>query len=145
MEDYRYRAVSLGLTALAIGRDPAGMQPEPYDPVSRFDKRKLVGSTRGALKRRWAKFFDSLPQEKRTSVVVSSLRDYGVLPKMGRIRPCRLCHGPAGCAECRAGHGPEFSCAFCEPCGTRPKQNRTKHTPCDGSGVLPARKTREVR
>ena len=150
MKDANVLWAPIHFVAVTVGFGEApSMEPEPYDPVSRFDKRRIVGMTQGARKRKWAKDFDALSPEERIGkpgwYAASSLREYGVIRNLGRIRPCRLCHGPAGCAECRAGHGPEFSCAFCEPCGTRPKRNRTKHTPCDGSGVLPARKARKVR
>ncbi len=59
-----------------------------------------------------------------------------------RLRPCMLCAGRAGVAQCRAGHGPDRPCVFCEPCGTRSKTNRTPWPECDGSGVLPAKNSK---
>lgn len=52
-----------------------------------------------------------------------------------RLCPCMLCHGEIGVARCNARHGTGKPCPFCEPCGTRPKKNKTKWRPCDGSGV----------
>lgn len=52
-----------------------------------------------------------------------------------RLCPCMLCHGEIGIARCNARHGAGKPCPFCEPCGTRPKKNKTKWRPCDGSGV----------
>lgn len=52
-----------------------------------------------------------------------------------RLCPCMLCHGEIGVARCNARHGAGKPCPFCEPCGTRPKKNKTKWRPCDGSGV----------
>lgn len=61
--------------------------------------------------------------------------------------------GLALVAGCASGPRPGFDTSAyrvdAASCGehkaARPKQNRTKHTPCDGSGVLPAKKTKGQR
>ena len=104
------------------GTDAGQGLPDVVPTVSAtpFTARSLVGMTMGARKRRWAKDYDALPQFGRFSKTMSMLRAYGVYPKEGnplaqRLRPC------PGCCSC----GPK-------PC----------RRVCDGSGVLPATKTK---
>ncbi len=108
------------------GTDAGQGLPDVVPTVSAtpFTARSLVGMTMGARKRRWAKDYDALPQFGRFSKTMSMLRAYGVYPKEGnplaqRLRPC------PGCCSCGPCFGPK-------PC----------RRVCDGSGVLPATKTK---
>ena len=110
------------------GTDAGQGLPDVVPTVSAtpFTARSLVGMTMGARKRRWAKDYDALPQFGRFSKTMSMLRAYGVYPKEGnplaqRLRPC------PGCCSCGPCFGPK-------PC----------RRVCDGSGVLPATKTKRL-
>lgn len=102
-------------------------QPRPPLTPSAFDPVRLVGMSRAARRRAWM----------AAGAEPAAREGFGLSGRLaGKLRPCRFCRGYEGCARCRAGHGPGLCCVFCEPCGVRPKINRTNTPICDGSGVL---------
>ena len=94
-------------------------EQRPIVPVGPFTARSLVGMTMGARKRAW----------EMMGYLRSDLR-------IGeRLRPCHgctACNNTMSCCGCRHGYEPwdnRYAHHICDPEG-----------PCDGSGVLPARK-----
>ena len=134
----RRRKMNAHHRALYTGANMRKAQPvELGMPIPKpFTPRSLVGMTMGARKRRWAKDYDALPQSGRAAKTVSMLRAYGVYPKEGnplaqRLRPCPGCH------TCMPGvkgwHIDKVRGRFKMP---------TIAWSCDGSGVLPARRSK---
>lgn len=124
------------------------------ESASSITARSLVGMTMGARKRRWARDYDALPQSRRAAKTVSMLRAYGVYPKEGnplaqKLRPC-----PGCCACWGADVSPADFGYYAECFGPRVnghtkreifrmwKWQRNLVDDCDGSGVLPARKSK---
>lgn len=108
-------------------------QPERTPlPPKPFTARSLVGMSMGARKRAYRAAVAELEQAEvwRGDVVDRKRLRIGE-----RLRPCNgctACNSAMSCCGCRHGYEPwdnRYSHHICDPEG-----------PCDGSGVLPARK-----
>lgn len=92
------------------------------------------GARKRAAARACAAVVKLLDGKKADPAKLKLLRD---IYRIGeRLSLCALCWGQ-NTGRCATGHGPGHMCVACEPCGTRPKKNKTKWRPCDGSGVHP--------
>lgn len=119
--------------------------------VRPFTARCLVGMTMGARKR--AALYDAArsgappisnrklhlclaPPRPKTMCLEDWRRECRSKYRIGeRLRPCPGCLKCEACIGCEA---LEFVGALCEQCG---KERQPIYVSCDGSGVLPARKT----
>ena len=127
--------------------------PNHQSPIS-ITARSLVGMSMGARKRRWARDYDALPQSGRAAKTVSMLRAYGVYPKEGnplaqKLRPCLGCCACWGADVSPADFEYDAECFGPRVTGGHTKREsrrmwqwqRNLVDDCDGSGVLPARRS----